>query len=106
MVGNLLVVFTIVYVTIQAAGKLSEQTEPAPGIEFVNPEGWINTLGFTIYCYEGIGVVMPIMATTEKPERFNEMLVYAYVTLLVVYIAFDEVCYFAWGSTMTEPIIT
>ena len=49
---------------------------------------------------------MPIMATTEKPERFNEMLVYAYVTLLVVYIAFDEVCYFAWGSTMTEPIIT
>ena len=106
MLGNLLVVITMIFVTIKAAGKLSVQTEPAPGIEFLNSEGWLNTLGVTVYCFEGIGVVMPIMATTEKPERFNEMLVYAYVTLIVVWVIFCEVCYFAWGSSMTEPIIT
>ena len=106
MVGNILIIFTIVYVIIFAGGRLSEQTEPAPGLMFANPTGWINTLGFTVFSYEGIGLVMPIMAITEKPERFKEMLLYAMITLMIVYISFDEICYFAWGTDMNEPIIT
>ena len=34
------------------------------------------------------------------------MLLYAIITLVIVYIAFDELCYFTWGSDMNEPIIT
>lgn len=66
----------------------------------------MNTLGFTIYCYEGIGIVMPVMATCESPETFKKVLIYAVVTLIILYVAFAELCYFSWGTNMTQPIIT
>ena len=69
-------------------------------------DGYLNTLGFTIYCYEGIGIVMPVLATTENPERFKSMLIYAFITLTVIFIVFAEMCYISWGSTLDEAIVT
>lgn len=66
----------------------------------------MSTLGFSIYTYEGIGIVMPVLATSEKPERFKEMLIYAFITLVFIFIAFSELCYIAWGSNDDQPIIT
>jgi len=43
----------------------------------------LNTLGFTIYVYEGIGTVMPVLAICEKPENFKKMLTLAFVTLII-----------------------
>ena len=66
----------------------------------------MNTLGFSIYCYEGIGIVMPVLASSEKPERFKEMLTYAILTLIVIFTCFSELCYMTWGSNLTEPYVT
>ena len=64
------------------------------------------TLGFAIYSFEGIGIVMPVMHACEKPEQFYTIFVCAIATLTVIMIAFSELCYFTWGSNLTEPIIT
>lgn len=66
----------------------------------------MSTLGFSIYAYEGIGIVMPVLATSAKPERFKEMLIYAFITLVIIFVAFSELCYMAWGSNDDQPIIT
>lgn len=62
-------------------------------------------LGFAIYSYEGIGVVMPIMQSAENPERFLQLLTLAIGTLTSLYVIFGSVCYSAYGSD-TKPIIT
>ena len=64
-----------------------------------------NMVGFSIYCYEGIGVVMPIMATCDCPERFPTLLAYAVSLLTLIYICFGEFCYYTFGSNLTEPIV-
>ena len=63
-------------------------------------------LGFSIYSYEGIGVIMPIMAVSDNPHRFKEMLTYTIVCLTIFYILFADFAYFAWGSNLNKPLIT
>ena len=104
--GNFLIILTIIFVTVHASKIMGEQGGKGPNIEFINTAGVMNTLGFSIYSYEGIGIVMPIMATTEKPERFKEMLTYAILTLIVIFVGFSELCYMTWGSSLTEPYVT
>lgn len=103
IVGNFLIVATAIYVSVYAGTQLDGD---APNVQFANPPGVVNTLGFSIYCYEGIGVVMPIMATSAEPARFKEMLTFAMATLILVFVGFSELCYFTWGSDLTEPYVT
>ena len=34
------------------------------------------------------------------------MLTYAIITLIIIFIAFSELCYMTWGSNLTEPYVT
>ena len=96
----------MIYVSVFAIKLLGEQDGKGPDIEFLTAPGFMNTLGFTIYCYEGIGIVMPVMATTAEPLRFKEMLTYAYMTIIAFECSFALLCYMTWGSNMDEPFIT
>ena len=105
LVGVILAVFTTFYVGTYAIKMIREDGMGPDPMKF-NPDGYITTLGITIYCYEGIGIIMPVMATCEKPEKFKEILIYVFITLVILYVSFAEVCYFAWGSNLTEPLVT
>jgi solute carrier family 36 (proton-coupled amino acid transporter) len=71
-----------------------------------NRAEYLVTLGFVVYAFEGIGVVMPIMQTCATPEKFNRILIAGVGTLTVIYIAFGTLCYFTYGAGMNEPLIT
>ena len=58
-------------------------------------------IGFVIYAFEGIGVVMPIMSQAQEPDQFLRMLVSAIVTLTGIYIVFGSICYLAFGDSLT-----
>jgi proton-coupled amino acid transporter len=62
-------------------------------------------VGFSVYTFEGIGVVMPIMQTCSCPDKFPYIFTGAVTLLTLVYIVFGEICYYAFGSGLTEPII-
>ena len=55
--------------------------------------------------YEGIGGVMPLMAITKDRASFPRILKYAFITLTTIYILFAELCYYTFGSDLTETII-
>lgn len=62
-------------------------------------------VGFAIYTYEGIGIIMPVMETCKYPEKFPKILFAAIFTLSCLYIAFAELCYIAYGENMVESIM-
>jgi len=63
-------------------------------------------VGFAIYAYEGIGVVMPIMQASAEPEKFKMCLLGAISTLSVIFITFGLLTYITFGSDLDEPFIT
>jgi len=63
-------------------------------------------IGFAVYSYEGVGVVLPILDVTAAPEKFNKILFAVLTTVTVSYVAFGEFCYIIYGSDLTNPIVT
>jgi hypothetical protein len=57
-----------------------------------------SVVGFSIYVYEGIGVLMPIMQASECPDEFDNILFWAVLTLVFIYTGLGIVTYFAFGS--------
>ena len=53
----------------------------------------------SIYSFEGIGIVMPVMNSSESPETFKTTLTAAIATLTVIYILFGSLGYLAWGQS-------
>ena len=106
LVGTILIIITVIYVLAQAGSLISDQGGAGPDVNFINNNDYLNTLGFSFYAYEGIGIVMPVMATCAEPEHFKRMLTYAFITLMIIFVLFGIVGYVAWGSTMNEPLIT
>lgn len=63
--GVVLIMITLLVVTIYATTIIVDQHGKGPDIVFFNQSGWLTTMGTCIYCFEGIGVVMPIMQSCE-----------------------------------------
>ena len=77
-----------------------------PPVPAVDMTGFWATVGFAIYSFEGIGIVMPVLAKAKEPEKFNRTLVYAIATLSLLFVAFGEVTVLAFGESLDEPFIT
>lgn len=98
--GNLLILVVIIMLLTQSSMQLWNHGV-APGIEFVKYDGVLPMIGFVIYAFEGIGVVMPIMSQAAEPESFLKMLMSAIISLTCIYIVFGCVAYLAYGDTLT-----
>jgi proton-coupled amino acid transporter len=75
-------------------------------IVFLNSSKFLNVIGFAIYSYEGIGVILPVMELTAQPEHYPKVLLSVLTTVLIVYVSFGELCYFVYGAGLENtPII-
>jgi proton-coupled amino acid transporter len=63
-------------------------------------------IGFAIYSYEGIGVILPVRDITAKPEIYNKILLAVLLTVFFLYVFFGELCYVVYGDKLKFfPII-
>lgn len=75
---------------------------PAKGFQPINYSDWVEMIGFAVYTYEGIGVVLPISQICAVPDKFNDILFWVLTTVLVSYVAFGEFCYFVYGDKLAD----
>lgn len=76
-----------------------------PNIKPINYSGMWTMVGFSIYTYEGIGVLMPCMQACERPEIFEKILIAAVATVTVAAAIYGSVAYLAYGE-MKEQMVT
>lgn len=75
-------------------------------LEFINTKYFLDMIGFAIYCYEGVGIVLPVLDITANPKQYPTILMAVMTTVLVVYLSFGEFCYFVYGDDLqSNPII-
>lgn len=106
LLGNICILTTLVAVSYVFTGTLIERDgELGPGIKWIDND-YAMMVGFACYAYEGIGVVLPIMQVCECPEKFDKILTAAFITLILIYIAFAELCYMTLGTDLVHNFIT
>lgn len=62
-------------------------------------------IGFSIFSFEGIGVVLPILDVTAKPEHYPKVIIAVLSTVMITYVGFGQFCLFTYGDKL-EGIIT
>ncbi len=67
---------------------------------------FLNMIGFSVYAFEGIGVILPVMDTCACPEKYPKILLLVLVVLTSTYIFFGQYCYTVYGNELTTPIVT
>lgn len=61
LLGNLLILLAVLFVSVYCFMTLGRQDGIGEGIKFINENEYMGAVGMSIYCFEGIGIVMPIM---------------------------------------------
>jgi len=81
--------------------------EAGPEWEAFNSSQYFTMVGLAFYMFEGVTSVLPILEASNEEARssFTVLLISALSILLFLNIGFSELCYYAWGSDLKEPII-
>lgn len=73
----------------------------------IDPVLWPDAIGFSVYAFEGIGVILPIKEVTGTGDRYFRILCITIISIGVLYVAFPIICVFAFGDQKIDtPIIT
>lgn len=72
----------------------------------VNPVTWPTCIGFSVYAYEGIGMILPVQDVTAKPENYGKIMCSVLAFTCALYVFFGNYCCIAWGSFLDTPLIT
>lgn len=67
MFADFLVLLTAIVIIVFASIHISEKKVWGEGVQMINESTWLTMIGSSIYAFEGIGVVIPILEVTEKP---------------------------------------
>ena len=70
-----------------------------PGIQVFDFNGFWTTVGFSVYAFEGIGVIMPVMEASQNREDFPRLLKWAFLLMTFFLSSFGLVCYLAYGTS-------
>lgn len=75
-------------------------------LPFINPSTWSDCIGFSVYAYEGIGLILPVQNVTAKPENYRKVVQAVFVTCLFFYLFFGLYMLDSFGSLNTTPLAT
>lgn len=65
-----------------------------------------DAFGFSIYAFEGVGLVLPIQEITKDKANYPNIVKYVCLTTALMYISFGLVCVLAYGTDLNTPLIT
>ncbi|CDW90768.1 UNKNOWN [Stylonychia lemnae] len=105
LVADGLILLTTIVILIYALLQLSKHGW-GENNEIFNTSTWLTMIGSSVYSYEGIGVILPLLEVTEKPELYPKILFYVLLTVMLLYVGFGEFCLFVYGDLISNPLIT
>ncbi|KAI8371649.1 transmembrane amino acid transporter protein-domain-containing protein [Radiomyces spectabilis] len=76
-----------------------------PGIAAVNSASFGMMIGTATFSFEGIGLVIPIVESMERPERYKFVITVGMLIVAVIYILIGTLSYLAYGKNIQAAVI-
>ena len=96
--GDIMIIITMIIIFGYATASLGRDGVRMEGINPID-NLWFDAIGFSVYSYEGIGVILPIREVTACKDDYFKLLCITVCSIAALYIIFGEYCMLAWGST-------
>lgn len=63
----------------------------------LNVKSFPSAIGFAVYSYEGIGIVLPVQNVTANKEQYPKVVVGVVVFIVTLYVFFGLFAISIWG---------
>jgi hypothetical protein len=93
-----MIMVTIITVMVYAAVNLNDGGNRLNTIYAVNPVTWHTSIGFSIYTFEGIALVLPVQDVTAQPKKYPSILKAVVSSACIIYVIFGYFCCVSWGD--------
>lgn len=94
--GDVMIIITFIVIVAYASASLSNNGLQMEGIKPID-SNWAEAIGFSVYTYEGIGVILPIREVTANKDQYYTLLCITVTFIAFLYIFFGEITMMAWG---------
>jgi len=71
----------------------------------INSVGWAGGFGFSIYSFEGIGIILPVGEITANKDGYFKVAAGVIMLTCGLYLGFGIFCALVWGSDL-QVLIT
>ncbi|TDH72350.1 hypothetical protein CCR75_000998 [Bremia lactucae] len=107
LVADLLILFGIAYIISYTVETLHDAPPNSATWENFNPTSWAMLLGTAVYCFEGIGLVLPIYDAMDDDikHKFPRILSFTMLFLVTLFSVFAGLVYAAFGQN-TQSVVT
>ena len=95
--ANILLLSSICIIIVFSINRLSTMGLPND-LQAINTSGMWTNVGFAIYTFEGIGILMPCMQACEVPHKFDKVLIAAVITVTAMFLVYGTIAYVAYGN--------
>ncbi|KAJ2077994.1 hypothetical protein H4R24_004788 [Coemansia sp. RSA 988] len=102
MVGNLFILVGLVYLLCYDLWSIYTHG-PAEVVQF-NPSKFPLLVGTAAFSYEGISLVIPIVESMEKKEKFGSVLTASLIICAGLFVFIGALSYMAFGDSV-EPVV-
>jgi proton-coupled amino acid transporter len=103
--ADLMILLALIILVVYGSINLSKNGRNT-GVPFINEKTFTDAIGFSVYAFEGIGMILPVQDITKNPDGYKSIVIAVILTVCTVYVTFGYFCVNAWGDQMTTPLIT
>lgn len=104
ILADLCILFGIICIIYFTAAEL-KNVGVGPNISMVNPNSFGLMIGTATFSFEGIGLVIPIVESMEKPEKFPLVMIVGMITVTIALVLVGTLSYLAYGSNIQAAVI-
>lgn len=104
--ANVMICVTMLYVIVEGGFDIKNKGDFTLGGGTPPVASTFATaIGFSIYSYEGIGIVLPVQDVTANPESYPKIVIAVISVVALLYVLFGTFCISAWGNEIL-PLVT
>ena len=105
LLADAFILIGVGYIYYYDVGTLA-QSGIAPSVELFNPKEFTLTIGSAIFTFEGIGLILPIQSSMQKPQHFEKLLAIIMLIITVIFTSVGALCYATFGDQTQIQIIS
>lgn len=104
LIADVFIFLGIVYIYIGSGVKLLSDGI-SHKVEMIQPSTWTLFIGTAVFSYEGIGLLIPIQESMEKPEKFDTLLFAVMMIVTLVFSSIASISYLAFGDDVHTIVL-
>ena len=87
--ADLMIVVALVTIIVYGSIKMVNDGETQiDTIPFMNYKTYSDAIGFSVYAFEGIGIILPVQDITANPDGYYKIVIAVITTVALIYVMF------------------